>query len=58
MSGLQVLTVSLLKWDCFFSSVTKDPSNSVNILNHSVKVIGGVGKDKDIIGQNNEYFIN
>ena len=37
----------------------KDPRNSVNILNHSVKVIGGgVGKDKDIIGQNSAYFIN
>ena len=33
--------------------------NSVNIINHSVKVIGGEGgKDKDIIGHNNEYFIN
>ena len=45
MSGLQVLT--------------SFPRNSVNALNHSVKVIGGgVSKDKDIIGQNDEYFIN
>ena len=39
--------------------MAKGPRNRVNILNHSVKVIGGgVGKDKDIIGQDNEYFIN
>ena len=41
--------------------MVKDPRNCVNILNHSVKVIGGEGgKDEDIIGQNDgiQYFIN
>ena len=39
--------------------MAKDPRNSVNILNHSVKVIGGgVGKDKEIIGQNMIRIMN